>query len=123
MADDRDVFAQAMWDALTILGFDTDGDKTPDACLPAMGADWYIRMFLDHVRQHRLDHDALLDEEERPRTISWYGEDDPSSSFLLSKGDRWVSPNRLAIWEWDGERWVPLPLAGQVDTPRGGDGE
>lgn len=51
---------QAMWDALAILGFDTDGDPTPAASIAGDGED-FRAMFLRQVRQARHDYDDAVD--------------------------------------------------------------
>jgi hypothetical protein len=53
---------QAMWDAMTALGQDTDGDATPAATIAGMGGEGYRRMFLDFVTDVRREHDQALDE-------------------------------------------------------------
>lgn len=59
-SDDVRTLAQAMHEARAILGFDNDGDQTPDAVIAGMGIDGFARSFLDDVRQAREDHDEAL---------------------------------------------------------------
>jgi len=49
---------QAVWDAYGILGFDQDGDKTPDHLVYPPLPD-FLRQF---AREMRNDYDLLLDE-------------------------------------------------------------
>lgn len=67
---ERDLLAQAMFDAWAALGFDTDGDTAPGAQIAgarfAAGkgsryAKWGARWLLD-VRQHRQDDDDSAEE-------------------------------------------------------------
>lgn len=53
---------QAMWDALGILGFDLDGDKTPAAQLAGMGDNAFRAYFLDCAREQRRDYDDAIAE-------------------------------------------------------------
>lgn len=52
-----DPYAQAIWDALGILGFDLDGDPTPAASIIGSGQAFRVR-FLNHIQDIR----AQLDE-------------------------------------------------------------
>lgn len=47
------LLTQAMWDALGILGFDQDGDKTPAALIAGMGTEGFVGAFLRDVREAR----------------------------------------------------------------------
>lgn len=55
---DYDVVAlrQALWDVYEILGFDTDGDKTPAAQMRLR------KIVIDAAREFRKDYDEALDE-------------------------------------------------------------
>jgi hypothetical protein len=52
---------QAMWEALGILGFDLDGDKTPAASIAGMGDGGFRNYFLFCAREQRRDYDEALD--------------------------------------------------------------
>lgn len=54
--------AQAMWEALGILGFDLDGDPTPAAVIGGMGPEGFRGYFLRSVREMRKDYEDALDE-------------------------------------------------------------
>lgn len=63
---ERDVLAQAMWDAYAVLGFDTDGDTGPGAWIAgAKSCQAFAGQWLAEVRGHRKDHDDLSDEWEK----------------------------------------------------------
>jgi hypothetical protein len=53
---------QAMHDALGILGFDLDGDRTPAAVIAGMGSAGFRSYFLISIKEARRDHDAAIDE-------------------------------------------------------------
>lgn len=58
---ERDLLAQAMWDARAELGFDNDGDKTPHA---AIHGDYqrFAGLHVLDAREARDDYEAALDE-------------------------------------------------------------
>lgn len=60
---DHDValLRQALWDVYRTLGFDCDGDETPQAVVGLIG------LVTDAARQHRLEWDRLLDAPRPPK--------------------------------------------------------
>lgn len=60
--EERNVLAQAIWDARKALGLDNDGDATPAAAIAGQGYAGFARLFLDDCKQVAADHDAALDE-------------------------------------------------------------
>lgn len=57
----RDVLAQAIWDARAALGFDNDGDPGPSASIAGMGYDWFASAHVKEAREQVADYDDLLD--------------------------------------------------------------
>ena len=57
-----DLLTQAMWDARTELGFDTDGDLTPDAVVAGLGYEGYAKMHVDEAREAREDCERAIDD-------------------------------------------------------------
>jgi hypothetical protein len=73
---ERDLLAQAMWDARGILGFDNDGDPTPAASVN--GWNGYKEFADQHVREAteaRKDHDDALGEQPTFEQVynAWHG--------------------------------------------------
>ena len=58
----RDLLAQAIWDAREALGLDNDGDPTPGAAIAGQGYRAFAANFVADCKQVAADHDAALDE-------------------------------------------------------------
>ena len=57
---DAEKLAQAMYDALVALGFDSDGDDTPAAWIAGSGVDGFIQSFIDEVTEFRAEAVEML---------------------------------------------------------------
>ena len=60
--EERNVLAQAIWDARKALGLDNDGDPTPGASIAGRGYREFAANFVADCKQVAADHDAALDE-------------------------------------------------------------
>lgn len=60
--EERNVLAQAIWDARKALGLDNDGDPTPAAAIAGQGYRAFAGNFVADCKQVAADHDAALDE-------------------------------------------------------------
>jgi hypothetical protein len=73
---DRDSMSQALWDVHAALGFDTDGDKTPDALVTPIGP-----MVVAAAEEFRRDYEETIAEfaavaAEDARAISYHRDDE-----------------------------------------------
>jgi hypothetical protein len=62
---ERDLLAQAMWDARAALGFDNDGDSTPAAAIAGGGFETFARNHVEDAKEQRRDYDEALSGTER----------------------------------------------------------
>ena len=60
--EERNVLAQAIWDARKALGLDNDGDPTPAAAIAGRSYRAFADDFIVDCKQVAADHDAALDE-------------------------------------------------------------
>lgn len=74
VAQERDLLAQAIWDARIELGFDHDGDKHPRHAIAGMGYEWFARAHVEEAREVRRDYDAALDEIPDPTALDESGD-------------------------------------------------
>ena len=57
---ERDLLAQAMWDARAALGYDNDGDKTPAATIAGMGYERFASQHVTEATQQASDYEDSL---------------------------------------------------------------
>ena len=101
---------QMMWDAYGILGFDTDGDETPDACVG------WPHGFLAAVREARSAADAAQREAQEQRERA-----DRLEAALLDRRQGYDAPvpglaearGRIAVLEAALRKWQRLTLVGE----------
>lgn len=75
LRDERDVLAQAMWDARGVLGFDNDGDLTPAASVSGGRYAEFARQHVAEAREARKDYGDALGEQPTAEQVynAWHG--------------------------------------------------
>lgn len=58
---ERDLLAQAMWDARKALGFDNDGNDGPRSSIAGMGYEWFAAEHVREAEGFRADYEEALD--------------------------------------------------------------
>lgn len=76
---ERDMLAQAMWDARKELGFDNDGDPSPGAAIAGSGYDGFAREHVREAREQAAAYDEALGEIPTAEQVwqAWHGTDEP----------------------------------------------